>query len=80
MNCIEPDNDTGEIEVRDLLTAFAHRANETAIRATEIAILTYKADGVWINPVQVKEAEFSLQQAMASVRHIMRSCGIGGRL
>ncbi len=75
MSCVEPDIDSREMTVCDMLAALAHRANETAIRATEVAVLTYRPGAVWINPVQVKETEFALKQAMASVRHIMRHCG-----
>ncbi len=75
MSCIEPDMDSSEITVSQKMAALHHRAEEIAIRTTEIAVLTYKPGAVWINPVQVRETEFALKQAMASVRHIMRHCG-----
>ncbi len=74
MSCIEPDRDSWEMEVCDKVTAAAHKARDAAVLTTEVAVLTYLPQAVWINPVQAREIEHSLRQAMASMRHVMRFC------
>ncbi len=74
MNCIEPDHNDIEIEVCGKMAAAAQKARDAAVIATEIAVLTYLPGAVWINPIQAKEVEHSLRQAMASMRHVMRYC------
>ncbi len=74
MSCIEPDKDAKEMEVRDLMAAAAQKARDAAVMATEVAVMTYLPGAAWINPILAKETEFSLQQALASMRHVMRYC------
>ncbi len=74
MSCIEPDRDAKEMEVSDMMAAAAQKARDAAVLATEVAVMTYLPGAAWINPIQVKETEFSLQQALASMRHVSRFC------
>ncbi len=74
MSCIEPDTDAKEIKVSGMMAAAAQKARDAALIATEVAVMTYLPGAGWINPVQALETEFSLQQALASIRHVIRYC------